>query len=60
MILLFSDGFSELFNMKDQMLEIGGVKKIFLEETLRSSSNIISNMLKAGINGVMEEFRKMI
>ena len=47
-ILLFSDGFSELFNMKDQMLEIGGVKKIFLEETLRSSSNIISNMLKAG------------
>jgi len=47
-ILLMSDGFTELFNQDDEMLGIDKVKKIFQEAVKKSPDQIIASLNKAG------------
>ena len=47
-VLLMSDGFAELFNNKDEMLDYSRVKEIFKEAADRSADEIIAHLFKAG------------
>jgi len=47
-ILLMSDGFPELFNDKDEMLDYPRVKEIFKEMADRSADEIIAHLNEAG------------
>jgi serine phosphatase RsbU (regulator of sigma subunit) len=47
-VLLMSDGFAELFNDKDEMLDYPRVKEIFKEAADRSADAIIAHLFKAG------------
>ncbi len=47
-VLLMSDGFPELFNDKDEMLDYPRVKEIFKEAADRSADEIVAHLLKAG------------
>lgn len=47
-VLLMSDGFAELFNDKDEMLDYSRVKKIFKEAAERSADEIVAHLFKAG------------
>ena len=47
-ILLMSDGFPELFNNKDEMLDYPRVQEIFQEAADRSADEIIAHLNKAG------------
>ncbi len=47
-ILLMSDGFPELFNDKDEMLDYSRVKEIFKETADRSADEIIAHLNEAG------------
>jgi len=47
-VLLMSDGFAELFNEKDEMLDYPRVKEIFKEAAERSADEIIVHLNEAG------------
>jgi len=47
-VLLMSDGFPELFNDKDEMLDYPRVKEIFKEAADRSADEIIAHLNEAG------------
>jgi hypothetical protein len=47
-VLLMSDGFPELFNAKDEMLDYPRVKEIFRETADGSADEIIAHLFKAG------------
>ena len=47
MILLLTDGFTELFNSKKEMLDIDSAKNIFLESVRKNSNDIIKDFLNA-------------
>lgn len=47
-VLLMSDGFAELFNDKDEMLDYPRVKEIFKEAAERSADEIVAHLFKAG------------
>jgi len=47
-VLLLSDGFPELFNDKDEMLDYPRVKEIFKEAAERSPDEIIAHLNEAG------------
>ncbi len=47
-ILLMSDGFPELFNEHDEMLDYPRVKDIFLETADRSPDEIIAHLNESG------------
>ncbi|MFQ5864928.1 MAG: SpoIIE family protein phosphatase [bacterium] len=47
-VLLMSDGFPELFNDKDEMLDYPRVKEIFKEAADRSADEIVAHLFKAG------------
>lgn len=47
-VLLMSDGFPELFNDKDEMLDYPRVKEIFKEAADRSADEIVTHLFKAG------------
>jgi serine phosphatase RsbU (regulator of sigma subunit) len=47
-VLLMSDGFPELFNDKDEMLDYPRVKEIFKEAAERSADEIVGHLFKAG------------
>ncbi len=47
-VLLLSDGFPELFNDKDEMLDYPRVKDIFKEAAESSVDEIVSHLFKAG------------
>jgi serine phosphatase RsbU (regulator of sigma subunit) len=47
-VLLMSDGFPELFNDKDEMLDYPRVKEIFKEAAGRSADEIVAHLFNAG------------
>jgi serine phosphatase RsbU (regulator of sigma subunit) len=47
-VLLMSDGFPELFNDKDEMLDYPRVKEIFKEAAESSVDEIVAHLFKAG------------
>ncbi len=47
-VLLMSDGFAELFNDKDEMLDYPRVKEIFKEAADRSADEIVAHLFKDG------------
>jgi serine phosphatase RsbU (regulator of sigma subunit) len=47
-VLLMSDGFPELFNEKDEMLDYPRVKEIFKETAERSADEIVAHLNEAG------------
>ncbi len=47
-VLLMSDGFAELFNDKNEMLDYPRVKEIFKEAAERSADEIVAYLFKAG------------
>jgi len=47
-VLLMSDGFPELFNDKDEMLDYPRVKEIFKEAADRSADEIVAHLNEAG------------
>jgi serine phosphatase RsbU (regulator of sigma subunit) len=47
-VLLMSDGFAELFNDKDEMLDYPRVKEIFKEAVDGSADEIVGHLFKAG------------
>ncbi|MEE9169375.1 MAG: SpoIIE family protein phosphatase [bacterium] len=47
-VLLMSDGFPELFNDKDEMLDYPRIKEIFKETAERSADEIIAHLNEAG------------
>ena len=49
-VLLMSDGFPELFNNQDEMLDYHRVKEIFLEAAEQSPNDLINHLFNAGNN----------
>lgn len=47
-ILLMSDGFTELFNTKKEMLGEERIKKYFIESSNKSANNLVQDLLKKG------------
>jgi len=47
-VLLMSDGFSELFNDKDEMLDYHRIKEIFFEAAERTPEEIVHHLFLAG------------